>query len=79
MVTEITGATDACQGDSGGPLVTLQDPSRPNKTVLIGVISRGEGCAMNGFTATYTRVSAFYNWIVDSIQQEDEKYWKCKK
>ncbi|XP_023348081.1 uncharacterized protein LOC111716820 [Eurytemora carolleeae] len=77
IVEELIGAADACQGDSGGPMVTHEDPSNPGKSVLVGIVSRGKGCGQTGQTAIYTRVSAFYNWIVDTIKADKEKYWKC--
>lgn len=53
------GGIDACQGDSGGPLVwrTSDGP------VLVGVVSFGEGCARKLKYGTYTRVSAYRDWI----------------
>uniref|UniRef100_H3B6B5 Protein C, inactivator of coagulation factors Va and VIIIa n=1 Tax=Latimeria chalumnae TaxID=7897 RepID=H3B6B5_LATCH len=50
---------DACQGDSGGPYaVQYQDT-----WYLTGVISWGEGCAMEGKYGVYTRLSNYQSWI----------------
>lgn len=51
---------DACRGDSGGPL----HARRKRDYVQIGVVSGGEGCGAEGdHYGTYTRVSAYRDWI----------------
>lgn len=52
--------TDACQGDSGGPLVAL---SNNKKATLVGIISKGSGCARKGYPGVYTRISKLTQWI----------------
>lgn len=61
----ITGRPSACVGDSGSPL-TKND-------VVIGVVSWGvQPCGTPNSAAVYTRVSAFTNWIVETIRKEQK-------
>ncbi|XP_034935567.1 transmembrane protease serine 9-like [Chelonus insularis] len=52
----------ACHGDSGGPLSA--------DGVLVGLVSFGRPCA-RGFPDVYTRVSAFVDWIEDTMAKTD--------
>jgi len=51
------GGKDSCSGDSGGPIVST------STSVLIGVVSWGQGCAEAGFPGVYTRIGQFVTWI----------------
>ena len=57
-------------GDSGGPLYRWDiDRERGTKrAVLIGVVSRGEGCANFNRPGIYTRIKSHLNWIHRVIQ-----------
>ena len=60
---------DACQGDSGGPLVAAIGPTMPADFRLVGIVSTGYGCALDGFPGIYTR--AFDASIQDFLTTSD--------
>lgn len=51
----VRGKEDSCQGDSGGPLVY--------QGRQIGVVSWGQGCALQGYPGVYTDVTKFAWWV----------------
>ncbi|KAG8230974.1 hypothetical protein J437_LFUL003932 [Ladona fulva] len=59
------GGQSPCQGDSGGPLIAVgADGSR----TLVGVVSWGSvPCGSKGAPSVYTRVSAFLDFIQDTM------------
>jgi secreted trypsin-like serine protease len=58
-----TGGKDACFGDSGGPLFS----NVTGELTQVGIVSFGIGCARADKPGVYSRVSAAYDWIQDSI------------
>ncbi len=61
----VDGGRDACFGDSGGPLTGLRNDGR---TVLIGIVSWGEGCARKGKLGVYSKVNSVADWIAATAQ-----------
>ncbi|XP_044583433.1 trypsin-1-like [Cotesia glomerata] len=55
----LDGGKDSCQGDSGGPLHILED----NTYHVVGIVSWGEGCALEGYPGVYSRVNRYITWI----------------
>jgi trypsin len=60
------GGKDACQGDSGGPLVMKEN----NKTLLVGVVSWGEGCAQARYYGVYSNIAVASSWITKTINEK---------
>lgn len=52
---------DSCENDSGGPLIL--EGSSDSEDILLGVVSWGYGCGMEGYPGVYSRVSKARSWI----------------
>jgi V8-like Glu-specific endopeptidase len=64
---------DACQGDSGGPLLDV------SSTKVVGIVSWGISCAVDGNPGVYARISNQFQWIkaiiCDSNQTSNRPTW----
>ena len=56
---------DLCQGDSGGPLICNVD----DKATLSEVVSRGVGCAEEGYPGIYGSTFEYLSWMERTIRQ----------
>jgi len=66
------GGTDSCQGDSGGPLYQWYDTGKgERKAYLIGVVSRGTGCANHNSPGIFTRITKHLKWIKKTTKSGD--------
>lgn len=70
---------DSCMGDSGGPLLIRGDSMRDDR--LVGLVSWGRGCALEGFPGVYTEISFFYDWVVETVcdlwPEDSPEYMGC--
>lgn len=55
------GGRDSCQGDSGGPLMSGGR--------LVGLVSFGRGCGLNGYPGVYARVQRAVPWIERMVER----------
>jgi secreted trypsin-like serine protease len=60
MICAAESGRDSCQGDSGGPMF-LSD------NTIAGLVSWGNGCAMDPFSGIYARTSAATHFIRKGI------------
>eukprot|EP00562_Extubocellulus_spinifer_P029964 CAMPEP_0178720184 /NCGR_PEP_ID=MMETSP0699-20121125/23571_1 /TAXON_ID=265572 /ORGANISM="Extubocellulus spinifer, Strain CCMP396" /LENGTH=560 /DNA_ID=CAMNT_0020370567 /DNA_START=117 /DNA_END=1801 /DNA_ORIENTATION=- len=76
MFCAISPGQDACQGDSGGPLVHKRSDGTH---LLVGTVSWGYGCADPHYPGVYSRCSAYFPWLKDTIcslsTSTDPKFW----
>jgi len=62
MICAADPGKDSCQNDSGGPMITPEN----GRQTLIGVVSWGKGCALEGYPGVYARVTEKMEWILDN-------------
>ena len=59
------------KGDSGGPLWSyLGTSDETRRAFLVGIVSRGSGCAEYNSPGIYTRVRAFVDWIDEAREMK---------
>jgi hypothetical protein len=58
------GGVDSCQGDSGGPLICDYN----GRATLVGAVSRGYGCAIEGYPGLYSALSTSFEWIQETVK-----------
>ena len=64
---------DTCRGDSGGPIFCPHKSKDEKHTVLRGITSWGEGCAVAGKPGVYSDVGMYMDWIVNITGATTEK------
>lgn len=69
----VEGGKDSCQGDSGGPLVIKHN----EEWYQAGVVSFGNGCALQGIPGIYSRLSKFNLWLAQ--KQEGVSYRQTRR
>lgn len=72
---------DTCKGDSGGPLILLPSSSADVRslTTLVGIVSWGLQCGLNGYPGIYTSVSEHVTWINGLIGKDDDQKDEFKR
>ena len=59
------------QGDSGGPLwIYLGTKPETRRAFLVGIVSRGDGCANFDKPGVYTAVKQFLHWIQANMHEK---------
>lgn len=65
----LIGIITLSQGDGGGPLVCEKN----GQWYQVGIVSFGIGCGRRNVPGVYTRVSAYENWIEETILKEKKR------
>ena len=55
----VDAGRDTCQGDSGGPLICNVE----GRATMVGLTSRGVGCAFEGYPGLYTSILENSDWL----------------
>jgi len=71
MLCAYNPGKDSCGGDSGGPLLlkgsSSSSSSSDDDDELVGLVSWGISCADDEYPGVYTRISYYYDWIIETM------------
>lgn len=60
------GTTSPCNYDQGSPLVQ----ATPSGNIVIGIMSKNNGCVSPYPPTIYTRLATYYSWIMQTAGQQ---------
>ncbi|EFX81486.1 hypothetical protein DAPPUDRAFT_102473 [Daphnia pulex] len=58
------GTVSPCQYDEGGPLTQRTDSSGIQEEIVVGIMSRNNGCADPSVPTIYTRLGSYSTWLL---------------
>lgn len=74
IICTISPGKGSCEGDSGGPLTVFSASN--GRSIQVGIVSYGVGCARPQEPAQYTRVHGYINWIRQVLRQRRGSRWR---
>jgi secreted trypsin-like serine protease len=64
MIKIILGTVSPCQYDEGGPLTQRTDSSGTPEEIVVGIMSRNNGCGDPSVPTIYTRLGSYSTWLL---------------
>ena len=60
------GTVSPCQYDEGSPLVQKTDFTGIPQEIVVGIMSKNQGCADPNVPTIYTRLVSYYTWLLET-------------
>ena len=59
-----------CDYDEGTPLTQLASYTGKEERIIVGIMSKNKGCSDLTVPSIYTRLSAYYSWLLKIAGQQ---------
>ena len=66
----LLGQVGPCAFDEGTPLLQKANYGGVPETIVVGIMSKNRGCADNTVPSIYTRLAAYYAWLLQTAGQQ---------
>ncbi|KAI9556745.1 hypothetical protein GHT06_016536 [Daphnia sinensis] len=65
-----TGTISPCQYDEGTPLTQIANYGGVAEEIVVGVMSKNQGCTDLTVPSIYTRLATYYSWLLQTAGQQ---------
>ena len=64
------GTVSPCQYDEGTPLIQKANYGGVPETIVVGIMSKNQGCTDLSVPSIYTRLATYYSWLLQTAGQQ---------
>ncbi|EFX81483.1 hypothetical protein DAPPUDRAFT_224278 [Daphnia pulex] len=65
-----SGTVSPCQYDEGTPLVQMANYGGIPERIVVGIMSKNQGCTDLSVPSIYTRLATYYSWLLQTAGQQ---------
>ncbi|XP_032798197.2 trypsin-4 [Daphnia magna] len=65
-----SGTVSPCQYDEGTPLTQIANYGGVPEEIVVGIMSKNQGCADLSIPSIYTRLATYYSWLLQTAGQQ---------
>jgi len=65
-----SGTVSPCQYDEGTPLIQKANYGAVPETIVVGIMSKNQGCTDLTVPSIYTRLATYYSWLLQTAGQQ---------
>lgn len=59
-----------CKYDEGTPLIQQANYGGVSEQIVVGIMSKNQGCSNLSIPSVYTRLATYYSWLLQTAGQQ---------